>query len=34
VGRGEDRMVRQIGMFDVEDRLARLSEKGDDLERL
>ena len=27
-------MVRQIGMFDVEDRLARLSEKGDDLERL
>jgi IS5 family transposase len=27
-------MVRQIGMFDVEDRLARLSEKGDELERL
>ena len=27
-------MVRQVGMFDVEDRLAGLSQKGDDLERL
>src|SRR4029450_1109988 len=27
-------MVRQVGMFDVEDRLASLSKKGDDLERL
>jgi hypothetical protein len=30
----EDRMARQVGMFDVEDRLAGLSKKGDDLERL
>ena len=27
-------MVRQIGVFDVEDRLAGLSKKGDQLERL
>jgi hypothetical protein len=27
-------MVRQVGMFDVENRLAGLSKKGDDLERL
>ena len=27
-------MVRQVGMFDVEDRLAGLSRKGDGLERL
>src|SRR5688500_9911935 len=27
-------MVRQVGMFDVEDRLAGLSKKGGDLERL
>jgi hypothetical protein len=27
-------MVRQIGVFDVEDRLAGLSKKGDELERL
>ena len=27
-------MVRQVGMFDVEDRLAGLSKKGDHLERL
>jgi hypothetical protein len=27
-------MARQIGMFAVEERLARLSKKGDDLERL
>ena len=27
-------MVWQVGMFDVEDRLAGLSKKGDDLERL
>jgi hypothetical protein len=27
-------MARQVGMFDVEDRLAGLSKKGDDLERL
>ena len=27
-------MVRQIGVFDVEDRLAGLSKKGDHLERL
>jgi IS5 family transposase len=27
-------MVRQVGMFDVEDRLAGLSKKGDELERL
>src|SRR5688572_30157903 len=34
VGRREVRMVRQIGVFDVEDRLAGLSKKGDHLERL
>jgi hypothetical protein len=34
VGRTEDRMVWQVGMFDVEDRLAGLSKKGDPLERL
>jgi IS5 family transposase len=27
-------MARQVGMFDIEDRLAGLSKKGDDLERL
>ena len=27
-------MARQVGMFDVEERLAGLSKKGDDLERL
>jgi IS5 family transposase len=27
-------MVRQVGVFDVEDRLAGLSKKGDELERL
>ena len=27
-------MAPQVGMFDVEDRLAGLSKKGDDLERL
>ena len=27
-------MARQVGMFDVEDRLAGLSKKGDELERL
>ena len=34
VGRREDRMVRPVGFFDVEERLAGLSKKGDDLERL
>ena len=34
IGRREDRMVWQVGMFDVKDRLAGLSKKGDDLERL
>jgi hypothetical protein len=34
VGFREDRMARQVGMFDVEDRLAGLSKKGDDLVRL
>src|SRR4051812_44791180 len=34
VGREEDRMVRQSGIFDVGDRLAGLSKKGYDLERL
>ena len=27
-------MARQVGMFDVEERLAGLSKKGDELERL
>ena len=33
-GVAEDRVARQVGMFDVEERLAGLSKKGDDLERL
>src|SRR6478609_3591912 len=32
--RGRMRMVVQLGFFDLEDRLARLSAKGDELERL
>jgi hypothetical protein len=27
-------MARQVGMFEVEERLAELSKRGDDLERL
>jgi transposase, IS5 family len=34
VGGREDLMARQVGMFDVEEGLAGLSKKGDDLERL
>jgi hypothetical protein len=31
---GEDRVARQVGMFDVEERLAGAVEEGDDLERM